>query len=405
MNSTQSECTTLVTEVKAWIAERIALFQAGTTVLDKQHLLEEVQRVFPSIELDERQLLIFVIQTWQETKSETRHRTSEQWAAIFPRYPIGEDGFAIAFQPDRSSQILETFEEFGLVVVHVLDDEECARSRQAICDEINALPLTTRKALIDWQQPWTWEDCNWPMDGKFLMSNLAFHQQAFNNRTYETIYQVYVTLWHETRLSVNIDRWGITRGTCGLRFLQPDSSFQLQDREDWRLEITKHWDYNPWLLVQDMKQGITPNYQGLVAFADQDTATGCHLTLPGCTRFLEQWCRENTPPPIAGTSRISIRPKHDDPILHHMQAIPIRQGDLLIWSGGQLHSTVPNRNAAMRLHQYISMYPGEDITSFYATQQRWHPGKVFSEYRDAFAIERIELSALGRKLLGLENWV
>jgi hypothetical protein len=399
MNSTSD----LLSEANAWVAERIASFQEGTTV-PEQHLLQELQHLFPSIELNEQWLSISIIKAWQETKTATHQRTPKQWAEIFPRYPILKDGFALAFQLDQTSEILDTLQEFGLVVVHVLNDEECMRSRKAICEEINAIPLLTRKEPIDWQKPWTWENWNWPMNGKFLESAPAFHQQAFNNRTHETIYHVFSTIWNENYLMVNTDRWGIARGTLGLLFPQPDGSFQKQDREDWRLELTKHWDYNPWLLVQDIHQGIAPGYQGLIAFVDQDIDTGCHLTLPSCVRFLEQWCQENTPPPITGTDRVSFRPKHDDPILQYMQAIPIRQGDLLIWSWGQLHSTIPNRSASMRLHQYIRMFPAKNVNPFYTEHEKFSLEKMLIKYRDVFSIESIELSGLGKKLLGLESW-
>ncbi|MEL7039094.1 MAG: phytanoyl-CoA dioxygenase family protein [Cyanobacteria bacterium J06592_8] len=403
MISTQSE---LINQANTWVSEQILSFHHQGIEPTKADFLAEAQQLFPSLNLDENWLLLTIRRAWRENrKSETHQRTLEQWAKIFPRYPIAEDGFALAFKPEQSSQIVETMQEFGLVVVHVLNPEECLRSRQAILEEINTQPRPTRQAKINWEQPWTWEDCNWAMNGKFLVSDPAFHQQAFNNRTHETIYQVYSTLWNQTHLQVNVDLWGIYRGTCELSFPQPDGSFKLQNREDWRLEITKHWDHNPWLLVEDIKQDLIPGYQGFVALANQDINTGCHLTLPGSHRFLEQWCVENTPTPIAGKERVSGRPMLDDPILEYMQPIPLREGDLMIFSWGQLHSALPNHNSQMRLHQYMRMFPAVDINPFYAEYESSTLEKLLPQYSDRFDINKIELSDLGRKLLGLESWV
>lgn len=178
-------------------------------------------------------------------------------------------------------------------------------------------------------------------------------------------------------------------------------------KPSWGKGISPHWDYNPWLFVRVTKQGINPGYQGVVALNDHTPGMGCHKTLPGGLPFLEQWTREHGNPLLAH-KRASHRPRVDDPILQYMQEIPLRRGDLLVWSWGQLHATTHNRSDQMRLHQYIRLYPAPEVDPFYEQHDRYATSCVARRFPDDLDLEQVAsalaLDAMGRKLLGLEPW-
>merc|ERR1712151_324114 len=74
---------------------------------------------------------------------------------------------------------------------------------------------------------------------------------------------------------------------------------------------------------------------------------------------VQQWCRERRLSEVA-KSRRSHRPEQDDPVLPYMQPIPLRRGEMVIWSWGQLHGSSVSRSRDMRLQQYIRMYPAPE---------------------------------------------
>ena len=98
----------------------------------------------------------------------------------------------------------------------------------------------------------------------------------------------------------------------------------------------------------------------MVALRDQDLETGCHLTLPGCTHFLKQWSLERKLEKVSKTMK-SFRASQEDPLLRYMQPVPLRQGEMVIWSCAQLHGSSHNHSNKTRLSQYIRMFPAKDL--------------------------------------------
>ena len=116
---------------------------------------------------------------------------------------------------------------------------------------------------------------------------------------------------------------------------------------------------NPWQCLRDFDQGLPPGYQGVLALRDQDMETGCHLTLPGCCHFLKQWTLERREAEAARSMK-SFRAAEDDPLLRYMQPMPLRQGEMVIWSAAQLHGSTHNQGEKMRCSQYIRMFPAQE---------------------------------------------
>lgn len=91
-----------------------------------------------------------------------------------------------------------------------------------------------------------------------------------------------------------------------------------------------------------------------------------------------------------------------------MQETPNCQGDLLLWSWGQLHATAHNHSDKMQLHQYIRMFPAPEVDPFYEQHDRYATSRVAHRYRDDLDLEKVArelaLDTTGRRLLGLELW-
>ena len=165
---------------------------------------------------------------------------------------------------------------------------------------------------------------------------------------------------------------------------------------------------NPLTRPQDLEAGIDPGYQGLVALRDQDLETGCHLTLPGCRGFLKQWVLERRVDKISNSSK-SFRASEEDPILRYMQPVPLRQGEMVIWSCAQLHGSTHNLSSKMRLAQYIRMFPAPSAgcKANYDEKDNFSCTRVLQKCLKKGQLTRSDLDDLqldphGRELLGVD---
>ena len=374
-----------------------------------------------------------------------RLRSPAEWEALFPRYPSESPdghGFLKSFEASDSEGISQALEKYGFCVVKALSKEQCEASVVAMFEEINALRV--QKGIegppVAVEDDSTWFDRNWPSSCKFLVDDVALHRQAFANRCSANVYQAFRGIWGESRLHVSVDKWGVARGA--------------KDRPRWRVGLKPHWDVNPWQCLRDLEAGVDPGYQGLIAlrdqdplllllsfrrrarvneavffcthrprgssflspliffislfFASEDLETGCHLTLPGCRHFLKQWCLERPLSKVSGSAK-SFRASEEDPILRYMQPVPLRQGEMVIWSCAQLHGSTHNLSSKMRLAQYVRMFPApsaackanyDEKDSFSCTRVlRKCLRKGQLKWRD---IEDLNLDGLGRQLLGVD---
>ena len=186
----------------------------------------------------------------------------------------------------------------------------------------------SKSEQIGLNNPWSWENYNWPSDSKFLMKQPAFTQQAYDNRTNEELYKLYAYLFQESKLYCSVDNWGLFRGTKSLKYekeafremlkekiakrknyeekyfaekgeyppppdnpnfehyniVEHDSHFEL-DRPEWRHHLKPHWDLNPWQFHEENLKNETQLYQSLVALVDS-TDNGSFSCVPGSHTFI-----------------------------------------------------------------------------------------------------------------------
>lgn len=365
-------------------------------------LLARAQAAAPDLPLSEGWLRAQLLRIDQEQPAlRVVSRTPEQWAALFPRYPIDSDGFARPLPAHAPEAVRASLDTYGMAIVTVFSAAECAASVTAMFEEINSLRPAGRPAIHP-DRPETWHARNWPSRSKFLLRRPALHPVAFANRTHPAIYELFSTLWGEERLAVTVDNWGIARGTRGMSFPQDDGTVSIEDRPRWHQEIKPHWDYNPWLFVDEVTGGREPGWQGLIALVDQTIEGGCHRTLPGGAPFLARWCAERVCPDSLGRKRASHRPAADDPIRDWMQDIPLRAGTMVLWSWGQLHASVPSRGPGLRLHQYVRMFPAESVDPFYTHHDRYAASRILPEHPGA--LRGLSLTSTAKRLLGVSGW-
>jgi ectoine hydroxylase-related dioxygenase (phytanoyl-CoA dioxygenase family) len=211
------------------------------------------------------------------------------------------------------------------------------------------------------------------------------HQALWNNRQMQKVYDVFVDVWGTEKLWVTIDR-------VNLNFPQ---------RPGEEKEGFIHWDYDPETRPQ--------NVQGVIALADQmDESMGGFQCVPWLYRNYDTW--KLTQP----EDRHRFQPNLDS-LQDKLVKVLMEAGDLLIFNSTEPHGIRPNRSGKkVRIAQYISMMPAEEENqelidwrinswknrvapvgyAFPGDPRNWEQEK----YKTA------ELSKLGKKLLGLDNW-
>ena len=211
------------------------------------------------------------------------------------------------------------------------------------------------------------------------------HQALWNNRQTQKVYDAFVDVWGTEKLWVTIDR-------VNLNFPQ---------RPGEEKEGFIHWDYDPETRPQ--------NVQGVIALADQmDESMGGFQCIPWLYRNYDTW--KLTQP----EDRHRFQPNLDS-LQDKLVKVLMEAGDLLIFNSTEPHGIRPNRSDnKVRIAQYVSMMPAEEENlelrdwrvnswknrvapvgyAFPGDPRNWEQEK----YKTA------ELSKLGKKLLGLENW-
>ncbi|MFT5683568.1 MAG: hypothetical protein ACI8RZ_004500 [Myxococcota bacterium] len=144
-------------------------------------LLDHARAAAPDMDLSIHWLRALLSRIDQERPALRRvERTAEQWAAIFPRYPIDGDGFAQVIPAESLGTVQSALSTDGVAVIGVLSEAECAGTVAAMFEEINGRTKASRPT-IDPARPHTWHSRNWPSSSKFLLRKPALHPVAFAN--------------------------------------------------------------------------------------------------------------------------------------------------------------------------------------------------------------------------------
>jgi len=200
------------------------------------------------------------------------------------------------------------------------------------------------------------------------------------------------------KLLCSIDKWGLLRGTKNLKFINEDGNIVIQDRPEWFYELKMHWDLNPWLYVEEMKEHQHPMYQGLIALVDCPIEVGGFLCVPGSSKFLPEYTKERKPIHL---NPLSIRVPSDDIMLDYKQKVPLRKGEMVIWNSGQAHANFGNTSNKNRIYQFVRMLISCEKCK---ERDRFSAPRVLEESYYQSKIKNVHLSPLGKKLVGIEKW-
>ena len=211
------------------------------------------------------------------------------------------------------------------------------------------------------------------------------NQLLWNNRQMERVYNAFVDVWGTEKLWVTIDRANL--------------NFPLKPGVDKKGFI--HWDYDPETKPQ--------NVQGVLALADQtDENMGGFQCIPWLYRNYDSW-KLSQP-----EDRDRFQPDISD-LGDKIVKVKMEAGDLLIFNSTEPHGIRPNKSKDnVRIAQYLSMMPAEEdneelrnwrINSWknrVAPEGYAFPGDPRNWEQTKY--ETAELTDLGKKLLGLNDW-
>lgn len=211
------------------------------------------------------------------------------------------------------------------------------------------------------------------------------HQQLWNNRQTQRVYDAFVDIWGTEKLWVTIDRANL--------------NFPMRPGHEYKGFI--HWDYDPETKPQ--------NVQGVLALADQtDINMGGFQCIPWLYKNYDTW--KLSQPEDRNRFQPDISNLEDKIV-----KVPMEAGDLLIFNSAEPHGIRPNRSEdKVRIAQYLSMMPAQEeneglknwrVNSWknrVAPEGYAFPGDPRNLEQTKY--ETAELSELGKKLLGLEVW-
>lgn len=211
------------------------------------------------------------------------------------------------------------------------------------------------------------------------------NQLLWDNRQEQRIYDAFVDIWGTEKLWVTIDR----------------ANLNFPNRPGHEQKGFIHWDYDPETRPQ--------NVQGVLALCDQtDENMGGFQCIPWLYRNYDTW--KLTQPEDRDRFQPDVSDLQDKFVKVKMEA-----GDLLIFNSTQPHGIRPNLSKdKVRIAQYISMMPAEEdnkalrdwrINSWknrVAPEGYAFPGDPRNW--EQLKYPKAELSALGKKLLGLNLW-
>ena len=218
------------------------------------------------------------------------------------------------------------------------------------------------------------------------MVEIYNHQYLWDNRQAPRIYDAFVDIWDREDLWVTIDRANL--------------NVPKQDKNVGKDGFV-HWDVNTALNPPPI--GV----QGVLSLLPQTGETGGFQCVPYLFEHFDEW--------------VKTQPEDRNPLLPDMtglarENISLEAGDLMIFNSLLAHGVRPNLSErSFRMAQYVSMQPADpDNDAERAGRVRlWReieppnrpdfPGDP-RRWEHAHNGGPAKLSALGRKLLGVDRW-
>jgi len=207
------------------------------------------------------------------------------------------------------------------------------------------------------------------------------HQSQWEIRQLPALHAIWAAVWGTEKL------W-VARSSC--RFTPPWQPARAD-------ALPLHWDVDP--RDRDLYW-----YPGIVALTDSTPGGGGFRCAPGLMHNRDRW-------PITWTAGPHGTEYPCGPVAaEEIVEVPLGVGDLLVFDSHLPHGTVRNLSGRPRAVFYVQMFPAgtpEDAASNIADHEaglappwwRWKPGHDRVEPGPP-----AELTAHGRRLLGIDSW-
>jgi hypothetical protein len=207
------------------------------------------------------------------------------------------------------------------------------------------------------------------------------HQAQWAIRQHPNFHRIWATLWNTEKLWVSLD-------SC--RFTPP-----------WKPGYAEtygiHWDHDPWDAKWRMLQGV-------LALTNTDVNQGGFRCVPSLYYDRDKWPTLPTIDPDGDASWLA------DTNGHEIVIVPARAGDLIVWDYRLPHGNSRNVSAVPRIAFYATMFPASNGLDQHEAIESRRTGRCVSWWRKRPGYDRVEpwppaeLTALGRRLLGLDSW-
>lgn len=215
------------------------------------------------------------------------------------------------------------------------------------------------------------------------MVEMYHYQSMWDNRQLPALHEVFTEVHGTPNLWVSLDRTN----------LKPPS---VPEHPDYHHKGFIHWD------AELAKYPDIPfRVQCVLALADTDADMGGFQCVPEIYKNLSGYIEEH------GTDR------RTDLTGHTVTKVPLRAGDIVIWSTLMAHGNGDNRTDRPRLAQYVSMNPAPEKGDAGPRIDAWQANRPVAGANafpgDPRGIEErrgepARLTGLGRKLLGVDSW-
>ena len=275
-----------------------------------------------------------------------------------------------------------------------------------------AVPAAHAQALLDFA--WEFENMDperpetWYPEKRFLSKmhrqlyvygfvEAYHHQLIWDSRQTQRVYDAFVDVWDSEELWVTLDRLNLNPPNVGNR------SRSLIEPTDTGFDIELHWD------VDTTAAQPPQRIQGIIALTASRPDLGGFQCSPELFRGFDAWTAGQP------ADRDPFRP-NTDRVQFPVIRPELEPGDLLIWNGFLAHGVAPNLSEQdVRSVQYLSMMPALEANEQLRQARveswrtlstpRWNKTLVGDFPRpEARRYGSPELSALGRRLLGLDSW-
>ena len=285
----------------------------------------------------------------------------------------------------------------------VLSESDLAHFReQGYVIVPNAVPSENRQAVIDTlfaflemnpDDPADWYRAPLTPGG---MVELYQHQALWDNRQFPRVHGAFADIFGTEKLWVSIDR---------ANFKPPFNPAH----PDYDHKGFTHWDMDTTDLAETGFREKRFGVQGVLYLTDTTAEMGGFQCVPGFHNDLEPWIAEQPKERNVYAPDLSRLPHG-----RAVTPIPGKAGDLLIWDKRLAHGNGRNLSDVPRLAQFITMYRADDANTDFRQERVTHwrervPPPANWVAGDPRNWEQThgttaQLSPLGRKLLGLDNW-